>query len=253
MTAPDRDIFGRRPKGHGNWDHRRGEPRTFALLWTIFLMLATLVMFSSLGVAGTVTIDAYRPAVRALLLTITVGMVVLWPMTRLSQERPQRGVAAAIARDLVVVLLPTQALLWPQALPLLGAWPVLQMAALAACQAAWALVVGGMLALALTVDARPRALMRGVWMLAMVGLSIGVPMAQFMLGVIEPLRSQGPNSAMMWSPVLAAGELLRDRGLVGPATTLPADWQAIGVTAMVGVGLWVVSLGVELARGRTAA
>lgn len=251
--AADKDIFGRTPKRHTNWDHRRGEPRTFALFWTIFLMLATLVMFSSLGIARTVTIDIYRPAVRALLITITAGIVVLWPMTRLSQERPRRGAGTAIARDLAVVLLPTQALLWPQSLPMLGAWPVGQTAALAACQAAWAMVVGGMVALALTVDARPRDLMRGLWMLAIVALAVGVPIVQFMFGAIEPLRSQGPNGAMMFSPLLSAGELLRDRGLVGTATTVPADWRAIGITAMVGVGLWVLTLVVEVVWGRTRA
>lgn len=253
MKSEDRDIFGRAPTRHANWDHRRGEPRTFALAWTIFLMLSTLVMFSSLGAARMVTMDVYRPAVRALLVTITAGMVLLWPMTRLSQESPRGSSGLAIARDLAVVLLPTQALLWPQSLPMLGAWPVGQTAALAACQAAWAVVVGGMVVLALGSDARPRDLHRGLWMLAIVAIVIGVPTVQFLAGLFEPARSTQPNDAMMFSPLLATVELLRSRGLGGPIATFPSDWRAIGWTAGVGAGLWGLAWALEVARSRARA
>ncbi|KAA0212634.1 MAG: hypothetical protein DYG94_14450 [Leptolyngbya sp. PLA3] len=248
MPGPDRDIFGRTPRAHANWDHRRGEPRTFALVWTIFLMLATLVMFSTLGAAHTVTIDIYRPAVRALLVTITAGMVLLWPMMRLSQEAPIRGIGASIAKDLAVVLIPTQALVWPQALRMLGGWPIGQTAALASCQAAWAVLVGGLLALALATDARPRELMRGLWMLAIVAIVILVPLVEILFGALRPLTIRGPEPAMMASPLLAVVELLRDRGVASPVATFASDWRAIGITSLAGAGLWMLAFMVEVAR-----
>lgn len=248
MPGPDRDIFGRTPRAHANWDHRRGEPRTFALAWTIFLMLATLVMFSTLGAARTVTIDIYRPAVRALLVTITAGMVLLWPMTRLSQHAPLRGVGASVAKDLAVVLIPTQALVWPQALRMLGGWPVGQAAAVASCQAAWAVLVGGVVALALATDARPRELMRGLWMLAIVAIVILVPLVEILFGALAPLRTRGPEPAMMASPLLAIVELLRDRGASGPVATFPSDWRSIGMTWLAGASIWALACMVEVAR-----
>ncbi|MCL4221377.1 MAG: hypothetical protein KJZ65_08400 [Phycisphaerales bacterium] len=248
MPGPDRDIFGRAPRAHANWDHRRGEPRTFALAWTIFLMLSTLVMFSTLGAARTVTIDIYRPAVNALLVTITAGMVLLWPMTRLSQDAPRHRVGASVAKDLAVVVIPTQALIWPQALRLLGGWPVGQAVAVASCQAAWAVLVGGVVALALATDARPRELMRGLWMLAIVAMVIFVPLVEILFGALSPLRVRGPEPAMMASPLLAMVELLRDRGTSGPVATFPSDWRAIGMTWLAGASIWALALMVEVAR-----
>ncbi|RMH11215.1 MAG: hypothetical protein D6695_09685 [Planctomycetota bacterium] len=248
--AADRDIFGKTPRRHANWDHRRGEPRTFALAWTIFLMLATLVMFSTLGAARVVTIDIYRPAVQALLLTITAGIVVLWPMTRLSQESPRTDICGSIARDLVVLLVPTQALIWPQTLRMLGAWPLSQTAALSVSQASWAIVIGGILALALIFDPRGRDIVRGAWMVVILLLVLGVPMLQVLLGAIGPAASTDHSAAaFMCSPLLAAFEILGDHD----TPTIPTHWFAIGLTAFVGSILWATAWLVELARTKESA
>jgi uncharacterized membrane protein len=252
----DRDLFGRPPRGHPNWDHRRGEPRTFALAWTVFLMLATLVMFASMSAALVVSADLYRPATRALILTITAGIVLIWPMVRLSQDRPFGSALPPAARDIVIVLIPVQALIWPQAHNLLGGWSLELCAAIAATQAAWAIIISGLIALALTLDpARGRVgTARGFWMLFVAILVIGVPLAELVFGSIgssiaRPLLEEG----MMISPLTAVFELMRDHAGPGLPAIRSGTWLAIGGTSLVGAAVWVTAWSLERARTRDRA
>src|SRR5882724_1214791 len=89
------------------WAHRRGEPRTFAAIWILFVFMATVVTIGAVGVFGILSTDVYRPAARGLLEIVTVGIVVLWPMVRLSQEAPAHPFKAMLV-DLLVVVLPAQ-------------------------------------------------------------------------------------------------------------------------------------------------
>lgn len=251
----DRDIFGKPPRGHPNWDHRRGEPRTFALAWTIFLMLSTLVMFASMSPALAVTLEIYRPATRILLTTITAGIVLIWPMVRLSQSRPPGSIAPHIARDLLIVLIPVQALIWPQTLRFLGGWPLGLCAAVAACQAAWAIVIGGLVTLALVYDpARGRVgTARGMWMMLLAVVVIGVPLVEVVLGAIGPGAITGSIPAVMASPLTAVYELIRDRAPGGPLPAEAAHWTAIGITALAGGIVWIAAWAVERALWPTRA
>src|SRR5262245_41002258 len=97
------------------WAHRRGEPRTLAALWLLFLFAATILSVGAVGLFGLVSTDVYRPAARVMLEIVTIGVVVLWPMVRLSQEAPKFPLRAMLG-DCLVILLPTQAVIWPQAL-----------------------------------------------------------------------------------------------------------------------------------------
>src|SRR5437867_4288680 len=67
------------------WSHRRGEPRLFAFLWTLFLFAATGITFMTAVSLGGNSADVMRPATRALLALTGAGVVLLWPMVRLSQ------------------------------------------------------------------------------------------------------------------------------------------------------------------------
>lgn len=250
--SADRDIFGKPPRHHPNWDHRRGEPRTFALAWTIFLMLSTLVMFASMSPALAVTLEIYRPATRILLTTITAGIVLIWPMVRLSQAKPTGSATPHLARDLLIVLIPVQALIWPQSLQFLGHWPLGLCAAVAACQAAWSLVIGGLVALALAFDP-PRGRVgatRGVWMMLLAVVVIGVPLVEVLLGSIGPSVDDSSIPAMMASPLTAVYELIRDRSPGGPLSAEPAHWIAIGATSLAGGLVWACAWGVERAFRR---
>ncbi len=255
-AAPDRDLLGRPPKRHPNWDHRRGEPRTFALVWTIFLMLATLVMFASMSAALVVTVDVYRPATRILLMTITAGIVLIWPMIRLSQARPYGSALPHVARDILIVLIPVQALIWPQALRLLGGWPLERCAAIAACQSAWALLIGGFLALGLTFDPVGRVgPARGAWMAFFAAIAIGVPLVELAFGSIVLPGAHDLSSvvAMMMSPITAVYELVRETESTGDLAARTTQWTVIGATSFAGAVVWVAAWCVERARHRVQA
>ncbi len=254
----ERDIFGRVPKGRRDWAHRRGEPRTFALLWTLFLMLATLVMFASLSASPSVTPEVYRPAARTLLLSVTLGITLLWPMTRLSQLPPRKAPVSAVLKDLVVLLLPVQALVWPHALGMLSGWPVSVVAAVALTIAAWALVTGGVLAVALaTMRPDAGAGVRGAWMGVFVALSAGLPLWLLISGaydVVEGAAMVDPPRGRMLSPLTALIEVTRDRAWSGRSALVgPGHWRPLLATLTMG-GLWLgVARGITLARGRRSA
>src|SRR5262245_36263588 len=94
------------------WAHRRGEPRVFAFLWTLFLFAATATTFLAALSAGSSTPDVMRPATRALLAVTITGIVLVWPMIRLSQSADRHPIGG-VAQDLVVILIPVQAVIWP--------------------------------------------------------------------------------------------------------------------------------------------
>lgn len=137
------------PDSPDRWAHRRGEPRSFAACWIAFLLLAVLVSISAGGGLGLIAVDTYRPAARAILVIAAAGVAIVWPMVRLSQVRPERRVLAML-QDLLVVVLPLQALTWPQALPWMAGWGWNAITLLSVLLAAWAAAVGGFLALSLS-------------------------------------------------------------------------------------------------------
>ncbi|MBX3321479.1 MAG: hypothetical protein KF757_00665 [Phycisphaeraceae bacterium] len=255
MAAQDLDLFGRPPAGRQTWDHRRGEPRTFALAWTVFLMVSTLIMFASLGPARIVTEDIYQPAVRILIVSVTVGMVILWPMVRLCQERPRGSICSHIAHDLFIVVLPVQALIWPQTLRMLAQWTVEQASAVSLCQAAWTTVVGAALCFAYLLES-PRSqidLRRAGWMITILGLFIGLPLVLFASGMIDIGPASGTGWAIMVSPITAVHELSREHPPSGVLVIRATHWLSIAVTALVGACAWMAALGIEVARsGRKA-
>lgn len=239
--TPDLDIFGRPAPAGRDWSHRRGEPRIFAFFWTLYLLLATIAAFWSVGAPGAPDPMALRPAARAVLAAITVGVALLWPMTRLSQEppsvRPGR-IMRAVGQDLIVLLVPAQAIIWPQLA--MAAWPLPVVAALACSLTAWALLIGSLLAMAqMLAGAR-----RGWWMLAFVAIA-----------GLGPLVALGPGGMghadrsfdwwWMTSPITTGFELSRDRPWTGAAAAVAdGHWRAIAfVGALAAFGwLWAAIL-----------
>ena len=144
----ERDLFGKEPPGDLiDWSHRKGEPRVFALLWMIFLLTTTALMFTSLASGYSVSPSVSRPAAQQMLIIVTIGMSVLWPMIRFSQRIARPSIVAASLRDMVVLLIPLQAVLWPQRLIVLGGWSGEVVLALVLHTAAWALLIAGVIAI----------------------------------------------------------------------------------------------------------
>lgn len=246
--AVDLDVFGRPAPAGRDWTHRRGEPRIFAFFWTLYLLLATVGAFWTAGAPGSHDALAMRPAARSLLAAITVGIALLWPMTRLSQsapsERPRR-IARAIVQDMMVLLIPAQAVIWPQIA--MSAWPVPVVAALAASLAAWTLVIGGVLAMGLCLTGPGSG--RGWWMLVLVALAGLGPLV-----AIGPLggAAHGDGSFDWWwmtSPVTSGFEISRDRLWTGASAAVSVGhWRSIAVVGLVGAAVWVMFGAMSLFR-----
>jgi len=218
------------------WAHRRGEPRTFAALWIGFLFLSALVSIGAAGSLGMVSTDVYRTSARLLLILVGIGVGVLWPMLRLSQEMPEQP-GRAFLNDIIVVAAPLQAVAWPQALPWMASWPIPGIACLAANLTAWVVFIGGSLAL----------ISRGIqvgqprwaWTLAFVALSLAGP---GMHVILEGDETDVPRAAhwLLTSPVSAPWEIVRDRSWSG-SSILPGvpHWVATVMVGVLGLILWV--------------
>ncbi|MEM8835432.1 MAG: hypothetical protein AAGD00_06390 [Planctomycetota bacterium] len=152
------------------WAHRKGEPRVFALLWSVYLMVASMLTLFSTRALGMPTTQQHEFGVRAMLTLAMVGVCVIWPAVRLSQERPERPLRDSLA-DTIVVLIPLNALLWPA--PLLTLWPISIAATLAAVFGAWTCLVGAWLAIVFTSRAGPARLAGLATILLAIGAAPG--------------------------------------------------------------------------------
>lgn len=210
------------------WAHRRAEPRPFALLWTVFLLGGALLTVLRAGSARGLDIEAARGPARALLVVVGVGIAVVWPLIRLSQQSPERPVRAAM-QDLFVALCPVQAVLWP--LTLIGRWGWDVTLALSVHATAWAMLAGASVALG-TASASAQA--RTLWMLVAVVLAGGAPALG--LAAAQPGRGVDPR----WltpSPITLPFVLTAAPGGLRPAPG-PNVWTWAGGVAGLGLVGW---------------
>jgi len=244
-SSTDRDEAIFVPKHTDKWAHRRGEPRVFAFFWTLYLLGATLMGFSALGLVGGITAEVYRPVARGIIATVAIGATLLWPMTRLSQASPTRGGARAVRADMIVVLIPLQAVVWPQAI-LPAGWTPLSIGALAALCASWTVLVGGILAIALGGPRLDHPATRpappGSWflMILLVVLVLAAPCMSMLMwrdGHLPDIRTE-----WLLSPVSGVFELTRNRvhTSLGPAMTA-LHWAIIAAPAAMGGVAWSIA------------
>ncbi|MEZ6233220.1 MAG: hypothetical protein R3B68_03425 [Phycisphaerales bacterium] len=259
-AQPDLDLFGNAPHGRPDWSHRRGEPRMFALAWTVFLtLLATLILMRS-AVGGRLDMDVYRHVLRQGLMAIITAIVVAWPLVRLSQVRPRGGGVLSAFKDLLIVVVPLQAVLWPQVL--LAHWPIEVVAALSATMAAWALLVGAVIALALGTrsfdpdnlpesDAiePPRAGGRTLAMTLILAWVLLSGIGALVLDGARPAErglGQHPAWWMMLSPHAGVNEITRSRVEFGPAAHVsPQHGAAVLAIGALALLAWLGALGRE--------
>jgi len=247
VTASSEDFVP--PFPPDRWAHRRGEPRVFALLWTMFLLVATMGMLGSVIAGGVLSFDVYRPAARILLVVAMVGAGVLWPMTRLCQDTPLEGGRRAAARDVLVILLPLQAIIWPQYW--LAAWPLAPLSALALAMLAWVLLIGGGLAVAMQ-GLLPRAEhvhrqegRRTAWMLVALFLAFAaLPLRLIDAPDMTPAMEQWSDLVGVLSPIGAVLELCHDRAWSGSAIAVSiGHWAGIGVVFAAAASTWLIAWG----------
>lgn len=227
------------------WAHRRGEPRTFAFFWTMFILIAVAGSVMWVARYAALTTGAYAPAARIMLIVVGVGMTLLWPMVRLSQASPPRPVPLHALIDTWIVLLPIQVVLWP--LVFLAGWPASIVLGVAGNFLAWGLLTGGVLAIALSGPTPPlqhprdpRLVGRTLWMLSMVALTLGAPLIILLLRVASP-DGTFEDRLSMFSPLTSVA-VLTGRGMLGPQNPIAAwQWECILAVLLAGCAAWVLA------------
>ena len=257
--VPDRDIFGNAPKKHRDWSHRRGEPRVFALLWMIYLMSSTMLMFSAMASAYSISPGITRPAARTMLTVVIVGFSILWPMVRFSQTwfTNHKGslsshVRAAI-KDSVVIFIPMQAVIWPQALPVLAGWPTDVVAGISAFSLSWIVILAGIIALgSLSIERNKGSeLSRAAWMIVVLFVVFAAPMAAGFGIVNSTVDVAHPRVGWLLSPFAGLYEITRDRTELGLSASIFIEhWRMIIAQLCVGGALLLIARASEVATRR---
>jgi hypothetical protein len=242
MTTNDQ---GGAPSTGDRWAHRRAEPRPFAALWLLYLVGVSALVVANAGVSGMLHRDVYRAAACGMLTLVGVGVIVVWPMLRLSQETPERPGRSVLA-DALIVALPSQAMVWAQALPWMGDWPVEVVGVIAAVLGAWTLITGAMLAgglrhISSTPPGAPRGVRRAVWMALVLLAGVTLPAAGLL---IEGRLGAPPRDGILWmglSPVTGPFAIAGQRTWVslGPPVN-PVVWVGVAVLGLMGVAGWVL-------------
>jgi hypothetical protein len=247
-VTPDKDIFGRVPTRTVDWSHRRGEPRWFALWWTVFVLASSMIALASAGGPLRGSFESYQPALRVLLLVLGAGVALLWPATRLSQVPPEGGLAGAakaMVQDFIVVQVPVQAVLLP--LVVLARWPTGVVLALSAHALAWGLLVGALLAVGIS-RLRAERTAAGdrpwVWMLVFFTIVLAAPLAEIIiLGAGATGEALAQPSMIEWwwlgSPATAGLEITRPRPWAGAAASItPSHIIVAAIVGGVGLCVW---------------
>lgn len=240
IPESERDIFGRRPKNRPDWSHRRREPRGLALVWTVYLMLATMVALMPMVASGQLSPDVYRPAARLMMLFVMVGLAVLWPVLRLSQRPHRESPVSDVARDLGVMCIPAFVIVWPQII--LAGWPIAVVLAVCAVLLVWG-VTSGIILLWWHRYSRGGWAGRAIAVLAVTLLSGGIPLGLLLLGGLD-LSRPGPEAmtGWMWSPHTAVWEVLRARVFSGqPALVGVSHWRILGAQAVLASMAFIAS------------
>lgn len=218
------------------WAHRRGEPRMFAFLWTMYLLVATVLAFAYVGPTGTITVEAYRPVARGLVLSGVLGVCVLWPMVRLSQLTPRGDSRWWTIKDWLVVVLPLQAVVLPQSF--LAGWPLERLLALSGVIGGWGLVVSGLLWAAL--NGAPSAGRRAAWMAMMIVLVVAGPVSGWVVG-------QWPVVGRALWPTSAAYLFTSQRDWVPPWTGVSREeWLGVGLSYAAAALAWTGAVLIRL-------
>jgi hypothetical protein len=174
----------------------------------------------------------YTPGVRLMLMSIAVGLMIGWPLLRLSQ-RPTANPLAQTVLDLVVLLCLLQVVLWP--MRLVTPWTVGRVAAIDAVLCAWLLLAAAVVA---TATGSERGGVRNLAMLACLGMCLLGP-ALTAVGAMTGLALD----LVSLSPLMA----VRALGQAGGLPPSAVQWQWIALLGTAAVLTWATLLALALA------
>ncbi|MHC4909326.1 MAG: hypothetical protein ACYTF9_06365 [Planctomycetota bacterium] len=167
---------------------------------------------------------SYTPAVRLMLLCVCVGLLIGWPLLRLSQRWTPHPIAAT-ALDLLVLLSLVQVVLWP--LRLVTPWSIARTAAIDATVSSWLLIVGAIVAAAI---GRRSSGVRQLAMLACVVLCLAGPL---FVPLLDDLDADA-GVRIIVSPLVAIYALGEGAGNAPSAE----QWQRIAALGCAAVIAW---------------
>lgn len=226
------------------WAHRRGEPRVFAFLWTLYVLVSVAGSILWLATTGLFTASGYGPAARVMLIVLATGVTLVCPMIRLSQVAPDGNLPKAIFVDTLLIQLPVQLVIWP--LRILAGWPLSVVLAVSTQFLAWGLIAGGAVCLGLSgsqIRLDKRVARRTVAMLLLAGGLFAAPM------VIGAFSERAPSTRIGWqhraamlSP-FSGIPATTGRGIMGPTGPLSTEQErTILVVFLVAGTLWTTAL-----------
>ncbi len=212
-------------------------PRGLILLASIWL-IGSWVGAIGLRMPVQPSAASYEPGVRLMLIGLTVGLTIAWPLLRLSQ-RASLLPARQVVLDLIVLLALVQVVIWP--VRLVTTWPTLRTAALDATLAGWVLLAGAIVASA---TATNRAGPRHVAMAGCVGMCALAP------GVAWLAVESGFDAVeLTWlSPLTAIYAL----GGEGGALLRGEQWGQIAWLTLAAAASWVTLAGFNALAARRA-
>ena len=213
-------------------------PRALIFLASLWLIGS---WFLAIGVRPPVqpSASSYEPGVRLMLLCVTTGLMIGWPLLRLSQATASAPLRHTLL-DLAVLLSMAQVVLW--LLRLVTTWSPARTAAIDATLAGWAVLAGALVAGAIGSERRGP---RNLAMIACLGLCLLGP-ALAVIGVMSGVDSM---SLIELSPLMA----VRSLGNGGRAPLTFEQWRWIGLLWSAAVIAWLVlGLWTAIQRPRSA-
>lgn len=254
-APPEEWLIGAPRHRPDRWAHRRGEPRGLALVWSCYLLGACAVTL--FGPASSLSFDAMQIRASSTLLValVLLGIVLVWPMLRLSQVPPRSPVGATLV-DLLIVLTPSLAVVGSTSILTRWAWST--SGAMVTLLCAWTLLLAGSLAVATRWTG---TLARAGSMLAIVAIVTAAPFAT-LLSAWHAGASGAPLGAEAWRAGLLLSPISAPYAIAShPARSTPAPdalaWRAALVPLAPAAALWALAGALDLltlARrpGRTA-
>ncbi|MCK4871455.1 MAG: hypothetical protein KAS72_01905 [Phycisphaerales bacterium] len=134
------------PPSRSNTAPRRsaepGFPGLLALAWLVYLLAAAAL---TLLWRQPPHPDAlfFGSAMRRMIVLMTVGLLILWPMIRLSQP-PGRSTTGSLLIDIIIMFSMIQVVIWP--MRFVTRWTSLQMGMVDVMIASWAVLISGIVA-----------------------------------------------------------------------------------------------------------
>jgi len=226
------------------YPHRRGEPRQFVIWWTAYVLCSSIFAFASASSSvGYVSYEVTRPAASILLAMLGLGIGVLWPMVRLSQQVPPGGPAelgGAFALDGLVMLVPAVVVAVAQCMPWMSAWPASVATALLISYASWAFLGAALLRRTHLRARNDRGIPRWRAMLLQIFLCAVGPLAALGASSLSWAPQPLIEALLTTSPITAPLEITADRAWSGQAAAV-SWWHLVGaaIPGFAGLCFWL--------------